>query len=650
MKNLMNCAKKVLICFVMVVVFGLNSIVPSYAVEPGLVIAGVSLAVQLMVEARTEAEKADAIRAALMYWDNDPISTYQIDVPTDEIFSLCLALNEAGFPCRIVYRSDVGGGSYCIEGYGYVTVPGTYLPFDHEVSITGRVYTNADGEPYCCYSRTSSNQALYNIYGVLDEVENYLSNILSSVRNISSSLPIYVEQITTNAVANTTTMVEQITTNAVANTTTMVDQITTNADVNAAAFVDKLGEVIVSADENFTTVIESINSNGSRLDTLIEEVRKISTYDDRHEVETIIPGVFGDYDEIILRGGWEQVDRLGFVYRDSFSYDDPSIYWESIDEITIDSICPDIFNVPYGSYTWAYDLDYENLVFKFSWGANLEFSNGHEPFEAVVYSHSGDYDYTYLSSDGGSFYVPAKDFNRLVVSIADDGLYYYDMNGPGSLVLSVSVGQFNSYGAEEFNVTVDGRSGQYFFYEDLYGLVQNGSCLYYDEKQSMWKMDTPDGGLYDVSFSDELTALFTPPDRTVVTIVGEIYSWFEWFYNDYAKRGGLFDVTPIVNKLKDIENTLSNMGSNIDIENNTNININEENENYNIFYVDDPDGGEDKSIVDLSGDTLKVFGQLLDFLYKVGFKGALDDAGGGIGDLSDFYLDTSEGSADLWVS
>lgn len=114
--------------------------------------------------------------------------------------------------------------------------------------------------------------------------------------------------------------------------------------------------------------------------------------------------------------------------------------------------------------------------------------------------------------------------------------------------------------------------------------------------------------------------------------------------------GGSVDVSPVVDKLTSIENALSNLGGDVNIENNTNIEVSEDNDNYNIFYVDDPGGGDDQSIVDLSGDALKVFGKLLNFLYQVGFKDALDGAGPGIGDLSDFYLDNAEGSADLWGS
>lgn len=114
--------------------------------------------------------------------------------------------------------------------------------------------------------------------------------------------------------------------------------------------------------------------------------------------------------------------------------------------------------------------------------------------------------------------------------------------------------------------------------------------------------------------------------------------------------GGSIDVTPVVDKLTSIENALSNLGGDVDIENNTNIEVSEDNDSYNVFYVEDPDSGDDQSIVDLSGDALTVFGKLLNFLYQVGFKDALDGAGPGIGDLADFYLDNAEGSADLWAS
>lgn len=79
----------------------------------------------------------------------------------------------------------------------------------------------------------------------------------------------------------------------------------------------------------------------------------------------------------------------------------------------------------------------------------------------------------------------------------------------------------------------------------------------------------------------------------------------------------------------------------------TDIDIPIDDDTYNVFYVDD--GDDDKSIVDLSKDSVKVFGKLLNFLYKVMIKDALSD-GGGVGALSDFYLGNDEEVIDLWAS
>jgi len=82
---------------------------------------------------------------------------------------------------------------------------------------------------------------------------------------------------------------------------------------------------------------------------------------------------------------------------------------------------------------------------------------------------------------------------------------------------------------------------------------------------------------------------------------------------------------------------------------NTVVNITNTSDKYNVFYVTDPEGNT-KSVVDLSGDLLGVGGKLLDFLYKAVFSGALDNSGDALGNMSDFYLGTGEGSGDIWGS
>lgn len=108
-----------------------------------------------------------------------------------------------------------------------------------------------------------------------------------------------------------------------------------------------------------------------------------------------------------------------------------------------------------------------------------------------------------------------------------------------------------------------------------------------------------------------------------------------------------YDDTVLVAKLTDIEDTLSKLGDNAS-DKITDIDIAVDRNSHDIFYVTDDDGN-DISIVDLSGDSIKVVGKLMDFLYAVMFKDALDGAGDSIDGLYDFYLDNSEG-VDVWAS
>lgn len=110
-----------------------------------------------------------------------------------------------------------------------------------------------------------------------------------------------------------------------------------------------------------------------------------------------------------------------------------------------------------------------------------------------------------------------------------------------------------------------------------------------------------------------------------------------------------YDDTVLIAKLTDIENALSKLGGDVvvSIDNVTNVDIPLDNDAHDVFYVTDDDG--DKSIVDLSGDSVKIVGKLMNFLYQAMFKDALNDSESGIQGLYDFYLDDSEG-VDVWAS
>ena len=446
------------------------------------------------------------------------------------------------------------------------------------------------------------------------------------------------------------------------------------ANFDTTPITDKLQEVISSADANFSALLTDLSTNtdrivnaipdpvdlsavNSRIDAVVEEVQKISTFADLHEVVTVTPGVLGDVD-VVTTGEW-RYEGLTFYYEPSgasktFSPDTNMGYWTFEGGTAVSGGALDLSL--YGSY----DAVSVTLGSQTLYALNNQGSYGTPcDLTVTVYFNDG-------SSQEVSVFDLYADADHTVLMVAPDGTqithamcyfpsgtdnqeWYMDY---GTDPFVFTLGNMVASPADSLSFTADGVphtlywSNEYEFSDGCY----EGDFIFYDDGHWFKENVNSSGGgvplyYYDTYLTDALTG--SPTSTT--TMEGETYTWFEWFYTSY-KGGGAVDVTPIVNKLKDIENALSNMGSNIDIENNTNININEGDENYNIFYVDDPDGGEDKSIVDLSGDTLTVFGKLLNFLYKVGFKGALDNAGGGIGDLSDFYLDTSEGSADLWVS
>ena len=395
-----------------------------------------------------------------------------------------------------------------------------------------------------------------------------------------------------------------------------------------------------------------------RIDAVVEEVQKISTFADLHEVVTVTPGVLGDVD-VVTTGEW-RYEGLTFYYEPSgasktFSPDTNMGYWTFEGGAAISGGALDLSL--YGSYgAVSVTLGSQTL-----YALNNQGSYGTPcDLTVTVYFNDG-------SSQEVSVFDLYADADRTVLIVAPDGtqithaMCYFPSGSDnqewyldyGSDPFVFTLGNMVASPADSLSFTADGVphtlywSNEYEFSDGCY----EGDFIFYDDGHWFKENVNSSGGAVPLYYYDAyLTDALTSAPTTTTTIEGETYTWFEWFYTSFKGSGGSLDVTPIVNKLKDIENALSNMGSNIDIENNTNININEGDENYNIFYVDDPDGGEDKSIVDLSGDTLKVFGKLLDFLYRVGFKGALDDAGGGLGDLSDFYLDTSEGSVDLWGS
>ena len=143
------------------------------------------------------------------------------------------------------------------------------------------------------------------------------------------------------------------------------------------------------------------------------------------------------------------------------------------------------------------------------------------------------------------------------------------------------------------------------------------------------------------------------------------YTWFSWFI-EYTRNFGDFlankldfsgvtsrldsilaqlqtsggsatDLTNVESALSTIIDKMDNLPASVE---NTVVNITEDNDAFNIFYVTDEDGNE-KSVTSVAGESLSASGKLLEFLYKLVVRGALDNVDDSITGLNDFFFDDS---------
>ena len=129
------------------------------------------------------------------------------------------------------------------------------------------------------------------------------------------------------------------------------------------------------------------------------------------------------------------------------------------------------------------------------------------------------------------------------------------------------------------------------------------------------------------------------------------YTWFSWFIeytrnfgdflagklNALAGSSGSTDLTNVESALSTIIDKMDNLPASVE---NTVVNITEDNDAFNIFYVTDEDGNE-KSVTSVAGESLSASGKLLEFLYKLVVRGALDNVDDSITGLNDFFFDDS---------
>lgn len=151
------------------------------------------------------------------------------------------------------------------------------------------------------------------------------------------------------------------------------------------------------------------------------------------------------------------------------------------------------------------------------------------------------------------------------------------------------------------------------------------SGYYYSVCRDPFTHQNCDCGRYPVVYSSRFTGFVQNQFDRVIEKLGNLP----------ASSGSASDLSNVENALSTIIDKMDNLPASVE---NTVVNITEDNDAFNIFYVTDEDGNE-KSVTSVAGESLSASGKLLEFLYKLVVRGALDNVDDSITGLNDFFFD-----------
>lgn len=153
------------------------------------------------------------------------------------------------------------------------------------------------------------------------------------------------------------------------------------------------------------------------------------------------------------------------------------------------------------------------------------------------------------------------------------------------------------------------------------------SGYYYSVCSDPFTHQDCDCGSYPVVYSSRFTGFVREQFDRVIEKLGNLP----------ASSGSVADLTNVESALSTIIDKMDSLPASVE---NTVVNITEDNDAFNIFYVTDEDGNE-KSVTSVAGESLSASGKLLEFLYKLVVRGALDNVDDSITGLNDFFFDDS---------
>lgn len=628
--------------------------------------------------ADTMSDKEMAIEQINLCWQT---STSKKNVVSfDSLTSLCAELNQTGYPCEIAFVSSLNG--YAIKGTGYVhnTYESSRVYF-----LNGKYYSNIEGSIF--YSPYQSDSLLSGISTYVSSISSTLTSKLTTLTNGVASIYTKLSSIDETALIGTGTL-NNIYNYLTGDLTTYLQSI----DSSVGGSEIYLGQISTKMDSVVNTLTTENGKNSlfypitRRLDSILSSIGSFSVNTGSLRYWRVADGSIGNLavSDIGYNALSSLMESVTDSYRNYQVVDGTSLYYLD----TVDSFS--IVHTTVGDVT-GYFIQCVGTYRQSVGGVN-------QFFDGTFYLTEQNNTLFYASDDSrgstGTFDVSPivsaiealNDNVSLISTFSRQGsqnfglldqpqqgsyscTYYFSFpfNVSGfKLVLSSSlpdtsrlVVRLGSYSASLQNSDFTASGSQYIF-EHMFSASEFSSAVDpyfvpavpsdYTRGEGSIILERNDAS-YN-AFGEACNALYSSLRYGDSELYySSSYTWFSWFIeytrnfgdflagklNALAGSSGSTDLTNVESALSTIIDKMDNLPASVE---NTVVNITEDNDAFNIFYVTDEDGNE-KSVTSVAGESLSASGKLLEFLYKLVVRGALDNVDDSITGLNDFFFDNS---------
>ena len=507
----------------------------------------------------------------------------------DTMSDLAAELNGDGIPCRLEFNRNLQ--LYVLCGVGEVrAVPSVYT--------TGLYLTNGENDLFCCE---------YNTDSLLSSIDNRLDSLYNSLQSWFGG------QLTgiyywTNSINLSASRIDSALTSFFGNNTV--------SDIIAA----------IPAASDLSNIESTLSSINDKLDNLPSSSG--SAYDDSALLAALQP-ITSFY-----QGGVETVvlDSSSGTLVGNIQFERGTFSLLSLNA----SADADVFFLAKNTYYSA---------------SSLSFASPVRSSSSPTLSALGPT----LTADADHITVTVKKTSDLPISVGTYDIQFFDTSGDaialktGDCFLPGSeVGVWQIRRAEGGYITIGSTTGlpDGFEFSDLfYSCVRfKVSDINSAPAQFSYWLDY----FYNTDTYYSRFRIVSPDDATITfrySTLHPVLAWLAqrqnsfqtWLGNRLNDLPGSTDLTNVESALSTIIDKMDNLPASVE---NTVVNITEDNDAFNIFYVTDEDGNE-KSVTSVAGESLSASGKLLEFLYKLVVRGALDNVDDSITGLNDFFFDDS---------